>query len=316
MARKYRTFAETEIADEPYVLAKPSDPSDESVLLDADWFDADDPVEPRWSDPVRAMLRPELAGGTSCSGEVGTVARERAVTRLVEADGGDREFAATEVEAEALLDYLAANDVVALDRETVVLLRDPEAASREVTVTWAIALDVCVDEIDATLDRLDRAKAARRHDEDADYDSVVESAMATYEEFAALVVATASVTPPETADSVDSQVLGDERTPVEATDSTAGVDSTAEATDSTAGVDSVAEADVGLLVDRFEDVRETVARQRDELRQSALGRMLSPGVAENLTGLVEALSGTDDALAADDERASAGDPSVGDGDSR
>lgn len=305
MARKYQTFAETEIADESYVLAKPVDPSDESVLLDADWFDADDPVEPRWGDPVRAMLRPELAGGEDRSGEVGTVARERAVARLVEADGGDREFAATEVEAEALLDFLAANDVVALDSEGVVLLRDPEEAASEAVTTWAIALDICVDEIDATLDRLDRAKATRRHDEDADYDSVVESAMATYEEFAALVTAAVGVTAPETSDSVDSQVLGDEGTPVEADDSTAKVD------------DSPAEVDVGLLVDDFEDVREAVVRQRDELRQVALsGQMMPHGVVENLTDLVGVISGTDDALAADDERANAGETRTGDDDSQ
>jgi len=290
MTQKYQTFVETEIADEPYVVAKPIDPSDESVLLDTDWFDAADPVEPRWGDPVRAMLRPELAGGTDRSDDVGTVARERAVARLVAADGGDREFAATEVEAEALLDFLAANDVLALDREAVVLLRDPEEASSETLVTWAIALDVCVDEIDATLDRLDRADAERPQGEDADYESVVTSAMATYEEFAALVTATGSVTPSESVDSVDSQVDGDARTAAEAADSTA-------------------EVDARLLVDRFEDVRETVVRQRDELRQSALGRTMSPGVVENLSDLVAVLSEADDVP--DDEPARPGEPSVG-----
>ncbi|WP_135827738.1 hypothetical protein [Halorussus halobius] len=311
MARKYRTFVETEIADEQYVVAKPIDPSDESVLLATDWFDADDPVEPRWGEPVRAMLRPDLAGGTDGSGDVGTVARERAVARLVEADGDGREFAASEVEAEALLDFLAANDVVALDRDSVVLLRDPDGASREVVVTWAIALDACVDQIDAMLDRLDRADATRRQGEDFDYESVVEPAMATYEEFAAHVTATVGVASPESTDSGDLQVVADEGTPVETADSTA---ETADSTAETA--DSAAEADVGLLVDRFEDVRETVVRQRDELRQLALGRAMSPGVAENLTSLVEALSGTDDVPAVDGERASAEETSAGDDDSR
>ena len=172
MQRKYRNFTETEMQDGKYIIAEPvNKQADEAVRIEAGWFDGEDDIEGDWEEPIGAIIRNDLTDGMQLSEGTGTIPRHEAVENLNEAERDDSEIVASEAEAEALLDYFAENDVVELDGNNVVLLKDPNEVSGEMVLNWAAAMSACVDKIDATMDRFERAKdKLQKHMENVDAD--------------------------------------------------------------------------------------------------------------------------------------------------
>lgn len=165
MPRKYQNFTEIERDGDTSVVAQPTNASDEEVRLDAGWFDGA-PGGGDWEDAVAAVVREELTDGLDLSDGTGTLPRRRAVERFADATRDGRPAVDGEAEAEALLDYFAENGVVELDGDEVVLLPDPGEASGRAMLNWAVAMDVCVDMLDATLERLARAESDLRAEAD------------------------------------------------------------------------------------------------------------------------------------------------------
>lgn len=171
MPRKYRNFTRTEMQDGTYVVADPVNQTDEAVRLEAGWFDTEDDIEGEWEEPIGAIIRSDLTGGMELSEGTGTLARQKAVENLAEAENDGEPVVANEAEAEALLDYFAENDVIELDGNDVVLLKDPNEVSGEMVLNWAAAMSACVDKIDETMDRFERAKdKLQKHMENVDAD--------------------------------------------------------------------------------------------------------------------------------------------------
>ncbi|WP_115865212.1 hypothetical protein [Halorussus litoreus] len=171
MPRKYRNFESTEMQDGEYVVAEPVNQTDEAVRLEAGWFDTEDDIEGEWEEPIGAIIRSDLTDGMSLSEGTGTIARQQAVENLDEATKGGEQIVANEAEAEALLDYFAENEVVELEGNDVVLLKDPNEVSGEMVLNWAAAMSACVDKIDETMDRFERAKdKLQKHMDSVDAD--------------------------------------------------------------------------------------------------------------------------------------------------
>lgn len=169
MARKYRNFTETEMGDGTYVVAEPVNQNDEAVRLEAGWFDTEDDIEGEWEEPVGAIIRSDLTDGMQLSEGTGTISRRDAVENLATATNDGEQIVANESEAEALLDYFADNDVLELEGNDVVLLKDPNEVSGEMVLNWAAAMSACVDKIDQTMDRFEQAKEKlQKHMESVD----------------------------------------------------------------------------------------------------------------------------------------------------
>jgi len=171
MPRKYRNFESTEMQDGEYVVAEPVNQTDEAVRLEAGWFDTEDDIEGEWEAPIGAIIRSDLTDGMSLSEGTGTIPRQQAVENLDEATKDGEQIVANEAEAEALLDYFAENEVVELEGNDVVLLKDPNEVSGEMVLNWAAAMSACVDKIDETMDRFERAKEKlQKHMDSVDAD--------------------------------------------------------------------------------------------------------------------------------------------------
>lgn len=169
MSQKYRNFTETEMGDGTYVVAEPVNHTDEPVRLEAGWFDTEDDIEGEWEGPIGAIIRSDLTGGMSLSEGTGKLDRREAVENLAGATKDGEPVVASETEAEALLDYFAANDVLELDGNEVVLLKDPNEVSGKMVLNWAAAMSACVDKIDETQDRFESAKEKlQKHMENVD----------------------------------------------------------------------------------------------------------------------------------------------------
>ncbi|WP_323676786.1 hypothetical protein [Halorubellus sp. PRR65] len=152
MTREY-TFEETTVDDIDYVIANPTG-NGEIVRMDAEWFECEG-VEGKWEDAARAVLDAALFGSGTVEDGVVRVARSTAVDALAETLDGVR----GEPQADALVAYLASVDVWNLDRDDVVVLRDSREGSlsgREV-LTWAAAVDVCIERIDAVREALEQS---------------------------------------------------------------------------------------------------------------------------------------------------------------
>ncbi|NHN61192.1 MULTISPECIES: hypothetical protein [Halorussus] len=169
MTKKYRNFTETEMGDGTYVVAEPVSQTDEAVRMEAGWFDTEDDIAGEWEKPIGAIIRNDLTGGMELTEGTGTLSRRQAVENLAEATDDGDPLVSGEAEAEALVDYFAANDVLELDGNDVVLLEDPNEVSGKMVLNWAAAMAACVDKIDETMNRFERAKEKlQKHMEDVD----------------------------------------------------------------------------------------------------------------------------------------------------
>ncbi|UPW02275.1 hypothetical protein M0R88_09335 [Halorussus gelatinilyticus] len=171
MTQKYRSFTETEMGDGTYVVAEPVSQTDDAVRIEAGWFDTEDDIEGEWEDPIGAIIRNDLTGGMELTEGTGTLSRRQAVENLADATKDGEPLVSGETEAEALIDYFAANDVLELDEKNddVVLLKDPNEVSGKMVLNWAAAMAACVDKIDETMNRFERAKEKlQKHMENVD----------------------------------------------------------------------------------------------------------------------------------------------------
>lgn len=158
MTQKYRNFTEAEMNDGTYVVAEPANQTDEAVRLEAGWFDTEDDIQGEWEEPIGAIIRNDLTGGMQLSEGTGTLSRQEAIENLSDATKDGDPLVSGESEAEALIDYFAANDVIDLDGNDVVLLKDPTEVSGKMVLNWAAAMSACVDKIENTRKRFDKAK--------------------------------------------------------------------------------------------------------------------------------------------------------------
>jgi hypothetical protein len=158
------TFETTTVDGVDYVVANPVG-NGELVRMEAEWIEGEH-VEGKWEDAVRAVLDTALFdAGTVGDGTV-HVGRSTAVDALAETLDGVRH----ELQADALVAYLASVDVWRLDLDDVVVLRDPRECSlsgREV-LTWAMAVDVCIERVDAVREALEQSVVDTRERSNAD----------------------------------------------------------------------------------------------------------------------------------------------------
>ena len=157
MQRNY-TFEKTTVDGIEYVIANPTG-NGEMVRMEAEWTEGED-VEGKWEDAVRAIIGGDLLGDMNLDGGDGRIDRQTAVETLAAAEQDGERVVASERQADALIEYFAEEDILRLEGNQVVLLQDPrnEDISGRAALNWAAGIDACIEKIDETRDRVERAK--------------------------------------------------------------------------------------------------------------------------------------------------------------
>jgi hypothetical protein len=157
MQRNY-TFEKTTVDGIEYVIANPTG-NGEMVRMEAEWTEGED-VEGKWEDAVRAIIGGDLLGDMNLDGGDGRIDRQTAVETLAAAEQDGEPVVASERQADALIEYFAEEDILRLEGNQVVLLQDPrnEDISGRAALNWAAGIDACIEKIDETRDRVERAK--------------------------------------------------------------------------------------------------------------------------------------------------------------
>lgn len=159
MRNKFSEFTTTEQNGETVVTARPANSVDEPVRFDGSIAErgSSEELEANWEGIVGTLAESHLGEKLTIEDGRGAMDREEAVEALVAADDA---HVKNEHAAHAVLEYLAAEDIVQLDGDNVVLLLSyddiREAGSSAMLNNWAAALDTCVSRIDAAVERVER----------------------------------------------------------------------------------------------------------------------------------------------------------------
>ncbi|ELY65906.1 hypothetical protein [Natrinema versiforme] len=160
MPQKYE-FERIESDGREFVIADPVNQTDDPVRLDARWIEGDD-IEGEWERAIRAIIKTDLLGSMELKEGNGRIDRRRAIETLASASDEDGDIVTSEQQAEALLEFLADEDILDLQGGQVVMLRNPSDNPEEINgrmiLNWAAAIDACVEKISETIDRVDSAK--------------------------------------------------------------------------------------------------------------------------------------------------------------
>ncbi len=160
MAQKYE-FKRIESDGKQYVIANPVNQTAEPVRLSAHWIEGDD-IEGEWERAVRAIIKTDLLGSMELKEGNGRIDRRQAIKTLAEASDNNGAIVTSKQQAEALLEFLASENIIELQGGQVIMLRNPtdnpEDINGRMILNWAAAIDACVEKITETIDRVDSAK--------------------------------------------------------------------------------------------------------------------------------------------------------------
>jgi len=168
MPPKYNDFEQREMSDGEYWIAKSNKKNFDDIRLETGWFDAEPGEKGKWEKVVGAIIQNDLTGEMQLEKGEGSISREEAVANLSDSTNGDS-FAENEAHAHALLDFFAIKEkAITLEDGNVVILTDPNELADEDSDTtgntkyrilsWAAAIDACIDRMEETLTEFEEAK--------------------------------------------------------------------------------------------------------------------------------------------------------------
>ena len=165
MQRKYENFEEREMIDGTYLVGEPSSPADERIRIDTGWFEGEAGEKRDWEYIVGEIVANDLQEDLQLEeGGEGTITRERAVENINNADIGGDKSVVNRDQAEAIVDYFVEEGALTQrHNEEMVVLHDPTKLTSEDSqfddqereyhiLSWAAAIDTCIDHMQDTLD--------------------------------------------------------------------------------------------------------------------------------------------------------------------
>ena len=158
---RFSEFRQSEQDGTTFVTAIPASGADEKARLDASIAEegSDEDPEANWERVVGSLARSHLGEALTIDEGRGVMGREQAVEALVAADETD---VRNEHAAHAVIEYLAAEDILQIDGDDVVVLLPYEGiledGSTAMLNNWAATLDACVKRIEAAVERVEQNK--------------------------------------------------------------------------------------------------------------------------------------------------------------
>lgn len=171
MQRKYENFNERKMDDGNYLVAEPVEPGDEMIRIDTGWFDGEVGEKADWEYIVGEIVASDLQEDMELEdGGEGTISRYRAIENVLSADLESDKSIANKDQAAAIVDYfLEEGALTEQNGNELVVLHDPtklteessqfDSSEREYHVlSWAAAIDTCIDYMQETLDTFEDAR--------------------------------------------------------------------------------------------------------------------------------------------------------------
>lgn len=292
-----QTFTSFDRTDDgQYVVARPRNRNDEPVRLPARYADRkeDTEEEGHWEELVSELTHHQLGDALAIddAGQ-GVISREKAVAAFVDADD---DLAHDAHQAEAVIEYLASEDILEVTDDSVVVLKPFEEVYEDeqfaMLNNWAATLDTCIDRIDHARERVKSAQE-RLEDRQRDTTSTADTRAEVEEEQAEIRQEIQSLLKgrdPSELDDKEYEQFRQLRKRYHVRDSVGDVleDDLTDGTNKTQRL--------GTLIQDFELLSKVMETKRDEFRELSLTESLFPESAveqlDNFTGLVTALSDT------------------------
>lgn len=147
-----------------YIIAQPHSQG-EPVRFEAKWTESGE-MEGEWEQLIKPVIKDSLMGQVDVNASDGRLARNEFVRQLAAAvDDEGNAVVSSERQADALVSYLAENNILEASGGEVVFLQNPfeggedeSAVSKEMWVNWAACIDACVEQIQSTIETVDSAK--------------------------------------------------------------------------------------------------------------------------------------------------------------
>lgn len=169
MSQKYNEFERREMSDGEYWIAKSNKREFDDIRLETGWFDAEPGEKGKWEKVVGAIIQNDLTGEMQLEEGEGSISRGEAAANLTAGSSSGEAFAENEAHANALLDFFAVEEeAITMDDGDVVILTDPNELTDDESDTtgnskyrilsWAAAIDACIDRMDETLTEFEEAK--------------------------------------------------------------------------------------------------------------------------------------------------------------
>lgn len=294
MTKSYTDFEPLEQGD--LVRAESTNPDRETVRIEADWFE-NEPGEPgRWEEVVGTIIRNDLLGDMNLDEGQGSIDRRKAIENLLESG-----LVTVEDQAHAMLDYFEDQGAVVYEGGNVNLLTDPEELQDEDAefgeegrrfrmLSWAAAMDACIELMEQKLSDFEEAKERLRDNTDrvrSELSQAEETLNERLRELRALGSGS-GVPSPEQLDGSDRARFSQLKEDIEYYKTLVEVEEK-----TILEVDGQVDQLAGEI-ERLEAVKGTFDRKVDEVRRKALHYELFPeealGMATNFSDLVASMS--------------------------
>lgn len=169
MTRQYDNFQQKEMSDGTYLVADPVQPNDEPLRMEGGWFDVEPGESGDWEEIVGAIVRNDLQQELQLQQDGrGTIERNRAIQNLIDSEFEQSETIDSEAKAAAVVDYFIEKGALSHENNDLVVLHNPNKLAddsvdtdgkREFQIlSWAAAIDACIDYMDETLQTFEEAK--------------------------------------------------------------------------------------------------------------------------------------------------------------
>jgi hypothetical protein len=179
MQRKYENFDERKMDDGTYLVGEPVEPHEEPIRIDTGWFEGEVGEKRDWEYIVGEVVASDLQEDLQLQeGGEGTISRDRAIENILNAQFDSDKAIANRDQAAAIVDYfLEEGALTAKDGDEIVVLHDPTELTEESSrfdsqereyhvLSWAAAIDTCIDYMQETLDTFEEARERLQNETD------------------------------------------------------------------------------------------------------------------------------------------------------
>lgn len=155
MSRKY-SFEEKTIEEKDYVIANSGN---EPVRVRADWVEDSDDAG-NWEPVIEEIVQPDTIDEIQIQSGGGGIDRNKAVEALAGATVDGETIVTNEKQADVLVEYLDKEDIIGIEKNKLVLFRDPDEENLTGTdlMNWAALMNAVIGRIDEHVERVKSAE--------------------------------------------------------------------------------------------------------------------------------------------------------------
>lgn len=170
MTTKYQNFSTTTQSGQEYIIAQPKSDRDEPVRIPGDIHDTED-ADGKWTDVVGQLVQHDISNALNLESGKGKIDRQNAVESLTDSEDAVIPIQ-TDAQAEAVIDYFIANEVLEGDGTDVVVLEDPsmlqdvgsnsDEIKPKMLLNWVSAIEGCTNKISTTIETIEQTERELR----------------------------------------------------------------------------------------------------------------------------------------------------------